>query len=243
MFPLICQFGPFSIYSYGVMFVSAFLVSLYLAKKKAKTININDEIIFNLWFIVLVSGIIGSRLLYVFSNFDYYITDPLEIIKLWHGGLSWFGGFFLGASVAIIYIKRNRLPIYKTLDLLIPFLALGQSIGRIGCLLNGCCYGKESSWGLYFSAQGKILIPTQLFSSLALMSIFILLRFIQERPHKAGEVFFIYLILYSIKRFLIEFWRAEHKIVLFGLTSFQIISVIILFLSVLRIILIRRSNI
>lgn len=243
MHPLICKIGPFTIYSYGVALICAFLVSSFLAQEKAKTIGISSEIIFNLSLMVLIFGIIGSRLLYIIFNFDYYIKNPQEIIKLWHGGLSWFGGFFLGSIAAIIYIRKKGLSVYKTLDLLIPFLALGQSIGRIGCLLNGCCYGKESSWGLYFPVHGRLLIPTQIFSSLSLLFIFIILRIFQERPHKDGEVFFAYLTFYSTKRFLIEFWRADNKIMVFGLTYFQIISVIILFLSVWKLILLRRSRV
>ena len=243
MYPLICKIGPLTIYSYGIMLIFAFLISTYLASKKAGAIAIEPEIIFNLSFIVLIFGIIGSRLLYVIFNVDYYIKSPLEIIKLWEGGLSWFGGFFLGSTAAIIYIRRNGLPIYKTLDLLIPFLALGQSIGRIGCLLNGCCYGRQVSWGLYFPVHDRVLIPTQLFSSLAMLFIFVILRIFQERTHRDGEILFTYLILYSIRRILIEIWRADNKLVIFGLTYFQIISIVILLLSIYKIVLIRRSRV
>jgi phosphatidylglycerol:prolipoprotein diacylglycerol transferase len=225
------------------MLVIAFLVSSYLAKEKARSIAVNPEIIFNLSFIALIFGIIGSRLLYVIFNLDYYVNNPLEIIKLWHGGLSWFGGVFLGSVVAIIYIRKNKLSVYRTLDLLMPFLALGQSIGRIGCLLNGCCYGKESTWGLYFPVHNRVLIPTQIFSSLALLVIFLILRIMQDRIHKDAEILFTYLILYSVKRFLIEFWRRDNEIAMLGLTYFQIISLVILFISAYKLILIKRSRV
>lgn len=242
MHPIICQIGPFTVYAYGLMLVLGFLVSSYLAKEKAKSEGISAQIIFNLSLLVLVWGILGSRLLYIILNLDYYINFPLEIIKLWQGGLSWFGGLFLGSLAAIIYIRKKGLPVYKTLDLIIPFVALGGAIGRIGCLLNGCCYGKESNLGLYFPLHGKILIPTQIFSSLALILIFLILRFIQERPHKIGEIFFLYLILYAIKRFFIEFWRQDNKIVIFGLTYFQIISILIFFLSIWKLFCIKKSG-
>lgn len=242
MHPLICQIGPFSVYSYGAMLVLAFLVSSYLAQEKAKTIGINPEAIFNLSFIALISGIIGSRLFYVILHFGQYLENPLGIIKIWEGGLSWFGGLFFGLIAATVYIRRKGLAVYRVLDLLVPFLALGQSIGRIGCFLNGCCYGVQAKWGLYFPVHERILIPTQIFSSLALLLIFIILRFLQERPHQAGEVLFIYLILYSLKRFFIEFWRADNQIVIFGLTYFQIISVFIFFVSLWKIYTLRYSR-
>lgn len=229
MHPLICKIGPFTIYSYGVMLVLAFLVSFYLADKKAQTVGIKPEIIFNLAFTAFVFGIIGSRLLYVTFNFDYYIHNLAQILKVWQGGLSWFGGLFLGSVAAIRYIKRKGLAVYKVLDVIVPFLTLGQAIGRIGCFLNGCCYG----------ALGPI--PIQIFSSLALLIIFIILRNLQEMPHKAGEIFFAYLILYSVKRFFVEFWRMDNKIVMFGLTYFQIIAIGIFFFSVWKLFSLKRS--
>jgi len=229
MHPLICKVGPFAIYSYGVMLAFAFLVSSYLAKKKAQTVGISPEIIFNLAFIAFIFGIIGGRLLYVIFNFDYYIDNLSEIFKLWHGGLSWFGGLFLGSVAGIVYINRKGLCVYKVLDVIVPFVALGQAIGRIGCFLNGCCYGVLG------------FIPIQIFSSLLLLIIFIILGFLQERPHKAGEIFFLYLILYSIKRFFVEFWRADNKILMFGLTYFQIIAIAIFFFSVWKLLSLKRS--
>jgi len=229
MHPLICKVGPFAIYSYGVMLAFAFLVSSYLAKKKAQTVGINPEIIFNLAFIAFIFGIIGGRLLYVIFNFDYYIDNLSEIFKLWHGGLSWFGGLFLGSVAGIVYINRKGLCVYKVLDVIVPFVALGQAIGRIGCFLNGCCYGVLG------------FIPIQIFSSLLLLIIFIILGFLQERPHKAGEILFLYLILYSIKRFFVEFWRADNKILMFGLTYFQIIAIAIFFFSVWKLLSLKRS--
>jgi phosphatidylglycerol:prolipoprotein diacylglycerol transferase len=242
MYPLICQIGPFSIYSYGLMLALGFLVSVHLAKQKARRENFNPEIILNFAFLVFVFGIIGSRLLYIIQNITYYFREPREIIMLAHGGLSWFGGLFLGVISGILYLKKKRLPIYKTFDLIIPFVALGQAIGRIGCLLNGCCFGKVSKFGLYFKVHQSILIPTQLYSALILILIFIILRFLQERPHKDGEIFFVYLLLYSIKRFFIEFWRADNEIIFLGLTLFQIISILIFIFCLTKLFLIKKSQ-
>jgi phosphatidylglycerol:prolipoprotein diacylglycerol transferase len=229
MYPEICKIGPFTIYSYGIMLLVAFLTSSFLAKAQAKKHNLSPELIFDLSFIVFISGIIGARVFYTLENLGYYIKNPLEIIMLQHGGLSWFGGLILGTLVGIKYLKVRRIPIYKVVDLIMPFVALGQAIGRIGCFLNGCCFGKT-------------LIPVQLYSSLILIIIFVILRFLQERPHRDGEIFFTYLILYCVKRFFIEFLRSDNAIIVFGLTLFQLLSLIIFFLAAAKFIFIRKSK-
>ncbi len=240
MYPIICQMGPFTIYSYGLLLVVAFLVSSTLAIFQAKKQKINPDIIFNLSFTVFISGIIGARSLYVIENITYYLRNPLEIIMLQLGGLSWFGGLILGFLSGTVYLKKKKLSIYRILDLMSPFVALGQAIGRIGCLLNGCCFGKISKFGLYFPVHKLVLIPTQIYSSLALVFIFIILRFLQDRPHKEGEIFFAYLLFYSIKRFFIEFWRADNEIILFGLTLFQLMSIAVFCLAIWKILLIKK---
>ncbi len=240
MYPIICQMGPFTIYSYGLLLVVAFLVSSTLATFQAKKQKINPDIIFNLSFTVFISGIIGARSLYVIENITYYLRNPLEIIMLQLGGLSWFGGLILGFLSGTVYLKKKKLSIYRILDLMSPFVALGQAIGRIGCLSNGCCFGKISKFGLYFPVHKLVLIPTQIYSSLALVFIFIILRFLQDRPHKEGEIFFAYLLFYSIKRFFIEFWRADNEIILFGLTLFQLMSIAVFCLAIWKILLIKK---
>lgn len=240
MYPIICKIGPFTVYSYGFMLILAFIVSLLLTQSQAKKHNINPDIIFNLSFIVFISGIIGGRILYIIENIGYYTRNPLEMVMLQHGGLSWFGGLALGLASGIIYLKKKRLSVYKIFDLFAPFLALAQAIGRIGCLLNGCCFGRLSKFGIYFNIYKLVLIPTQIYSSLALIFIFVILRFLQDRPHKEGEIVFVYLLLYSIKRFFIEFWRADNEIIFRGLTLFQIISILIFCAAFIKLILIRR---
>lgn len=229
MHPIICKIGPFTVYSYGLMLAIAFLAGSTLAGIQAKKNNINPNSIFNFLFIVFISGIIGARLFFIIENIGYYIKHPIEIIMLQQGGLSWFGGLGLAGISAVIYLKKHKLSAYTILDLIAPFVALAHAIGRIGCLLNGCCFGFT-------------LIPIQAYSSLILILIFIILRFLQDRPHKPGEILFVYLLLYSSKRFFIEFWRADNEIILFGLTLFQILSIILFCLAALKLYRIRCRN-
>jgi len=231
MLPEICRIGSFTIYAYGLMLVLAFFTSTYLATLQAKKEQMDGEQIFNLFFFVFIFGIIGSRVFYVLINADFYLHNPLEIIMLQHGGMAWFGGLIFGTAAAVRFIKRHKMNLLNTLDLLVPFIALGQAIGRIGCLLNGCCFGRESKFGLYFKVFDQILIPTQLYSSLLLLLIFIILRFKQDAKHLPGEILCSYLFLYSLKRFFIEFLRNDSPKMFSGLTLFQILCLVMFFLS------------
>ncbi|MDD4894026.1 MAG: prolipoprotein diacylglyceryl transferase [Candidatus Omnitrophica bacterium] len=243
MHPIICTIGPFNVYSYGFMLAVAFLISSSLAVLQAKKQNINPDIVFNLSFIAFVAGIIGARAFYITENISYYLRNPVEIIMFQRGGLSWFGGLLAGTICAVIYLQKKKIPIYKILDLMSPFVALGQAIGRIGCLLNGCCYGKVSvKYGVYFQIHDAFLIPTQLYSALVLFMGYLVLRFLQERSHKAGEVFFAYLLLYSTSRFIIEFWRADNEVIALGLTLFQFLSIAIFCIALWKFILIKKSR-
>lgn len=232
MHPTICHIGPFTVYSYGLMLALAFLVCMTLASAAAKKQGIHPDSMVNLTFLVFIAGILGARLFYVVENWSFYLAEPREIVLVQHGGLSWFGGLFAGIITGGIFLKKNKMPVYPTLDLLVPYVALGQAIGRIGCLLNGCCFGRPSQSGIYFPAQEATLVPAQLYSSLALLFIFICLKAAQERPHGTGGIFYLYLLLYSIKRFFIEFLRADNSIVFFGLTLFQLICIPVFIWSV-----------
>lgn len=233
MLPEICKIGPVTIYAYGLMLVVAFFVCTRLAGIQAKKEQVDPEKIFNLCFYIFLWGIIGARVFYLLNNATFYLRNPREIIMLQHGGISWFGGLIFGIAAATIIIKRNKLNLPKILDLLVPFIALGQAIGRIGCLLNGCCFGRVSGFGLYFEVHHQVLIPTQLYSSLLLLLIFIILRKMQDKPHFAGQIFCSYLLLYSIKRFFIEFFRDDTPKMFYGLTLFQILSLAMFISSLL----------
>ncbi len=233
MLPEICRIGPFTVFSYGLMLVLAFFAAAFLARRQAIKEKVSPEKIFDLCFFVFIFGLIGARVFYVFYDFGFYLRHPLELIMLLHGGMAWFGGLIFGIAAAIIFIKKNKLGLFKILDLLVPFVALAQAIGRIGCLLNGCCYGRPSEFGIYFKVFDQALIPIQLYSSLLLLLIFLVLRFIQNRKHALGQVFCAYLFLYSIKRFFIEYFRNDSPRIFYGLTLFQVLSLVTFSVSLL----------
>lgn len=233
MLPEICRIGPVTIYSYGLMLVAAFFAGSYLATLQAKREGLDPDLIFNLCFLVFIFGIIGARAFYVLNDLSFYLRNPLEIMMLQHGGLAWFGGAIFGALAAILFIRKNKLGLLRILDLLVPFIALGQAIGRIGCLLNGCCFGRVSEFGIYFKVFDQVLIPTQLYSSLLLLFIFFVLRFMQDKKHPPGQILCAYLFLYSIKRFFIEYLRNDSPRIFYGLTIFQLLSLAMFVVSLL----------
>ncbi len=242
MHPVICKIGPFAIYSYGLMLAVAFLVSLALIREQAGKKGFDFNLIFNLAFVAFVFGLIGARVFYIGQNMRYYWDNPLEMIMLQHGGMSWFGGLISGIWAGYIFLKKRKIPIYPIMDFIAPYVALSQAIGRIGCLLNGCCYGKHSEYGIYFPVHDAVLLPTQVYSSLIMVVIFILLRLMQDSPHKQGQIFFLYLALYSTKRFFIEFLRDDNAPIFYGLTLFQLLSIVIFLLSIIKLVQISRRK-
>ena len=212
MHPVLFKIGPYSVYSYGAMLALAFLVCSFLAKRRAASIGMDGEKILDLTILLIMSGVIGGRIMFVILDLEYFKTRPLDIFKLWEGGLVWYGGLILAVISGAVFLRIYRMPILKTADLMMPYVALGQAIGRIGCFLNGCCYGKTPA------------LPTQLFESAAMLIVYLILR---RRVPSNGRTFFLYLILYSVFRFFNEFIRGDNMLAVMGLTFSQFISVII----------------
>jgi len=226
MHPIICKIGFLTIYSYGAMMAVAAVVCAFLLQRAAKKNHINPDIIFDLVFWVVISGVVGSRLFFVLLNLGYFLKNPVEIFFINQGGLAWQGGMILAAITSVVFIRLKKMPLLRTLDFVIPYAALGQAIGRIGCFLNGCCYGKEWIHGVYFPVYDVRLYPTQLYSAANLFVIFIVLKFWQARNNIDGRIFAWYFILASAERFVVQFFRADYNPIFLGLGTFQIINIL-----------------
>lgn len=232
MFPIICQFGPVTVYSYGFMLAVAALVCTFLASRDAKKIGIPPGVIPDFTFWTVVAGISGARLFYILLNFRFFMDHPLEIIMIQNGGLAWHGGLIAATVVAIRFIRKKGLPLATMLDLIAPYAALGESIGRIGCFLNGCCFGREVAWGVYFPVHDARLHPTQLYAMAGLCILFFILRHYRKIASRReptgkipGDVFVLYLFGASLLRFTIEFFRADHYVLVLGLSVYQWVCV------------------
>ncbi len=229
--------GPLTIYSYGAMVALAFFVFMSLTLKRAEIEGINKDKLLDLGLILLVSGIIGARLFFVFSNLDFFISNPIEVIMLQHGGLVFYGGFLAALSAAVIFIRLKRLDFWQIADLFAPYIALGHAIGRIGCFLNGCCYGKKAEFlGVHFPEIEGNVWPTQLISSLSLFVLFFVLINLRKKSHYKGYLTLNFFMFYSLGRFCIEFLRGDNPSVFFGLTVAQVISIPIFVISLVMLI-------
>ncbi len=225
MFPVICQIGPITVYSYGLTLAVAALVCTFLASRDAKKIGIAPGVIPDLTFWTVIAGILGARLFYVLLNLRFFMDHPLEIVMIQNGGLAWHGGLIAATVVGIRFIRKKGLPLLTMLDLVAPYAALGESIGRIGCFLNGCCYGREVSWGIYFPVHHAHLYPTQLYATGGLFVLFFVLRYYRKVSKIPGDVFVLYLFGAALLRFVIEFFRADHYVLVLGLSVYQWVCV------------------
>ncbi len=256
MYRILFNIGSFSIYSYGVMIALAFIAAILLAMKEAKRVGENPERILDISLYVILGALIGGRLGYVIFYLDYYLKDPIKIFYFRQGGLAFLGGFILAFILGSWYVKRNKLSFWKYTDIAAPSIAIGLGIARIGCFLNGCCFGLVSEkYGLKFpslnmppvylqqlkdgliasgSSHTLPVIPTQLYSSLYAFLIFFVLLGIKKYKKYDGYLFLNFLVLYSISRFTIEFFRFyENNFIIFNLTVTQAICIIIAFCSLI----------
>ena len=229
MYRILFTIGSFPIYSYGVMLSLAFIIGIFLAMKEAKRLGENPERVLDISLYLILGALIGGRLGYVIFNLDYYLKNPIKMLYFRQGGLSFLGAFLIALFLCWLYVKRTKLSFWKFADIAAPSVAIGIGIARIGCFLNGCCYGLISEkYGVEFPAlnmppmylqqlkDGLIasgsaytlpVIPTQLYSSLYAFLIFFILLGIKKYKKYDGYLFLNFLVLYSISRFTIEFFR------------------------------------
>jgi phosphatidylglycerol:prolipoprotein diacylglycerol transferase len=239
MYPILLQLGHFHIYAYGFFIVMGFAITVFIAipKIRKSKIKISFENVADLFFYTVLSTLLGSRILFGLIHFDVYRRHPIDLFKLWEGGLVFYGGFILAAIVALWYMRRHRLPIWKLADLISPLIALGLSFGRIGCFFAGCCYGKETSlpWGVIFKNPESLarlnvpLHPTQLYDAANGLAIFFLLTWWEKRKTFDGQIFLLFLFFYSMIRFFIEIFRGDPRGFLFVdlLSTSQVISILL----------------
>lgn len=219
MHPILVHFGSFTLYTYGFFLAMGFLAAVWFSKRNARFYDLKPDDISDLFFVILISGIVGARLLYVIINFDDFKASPLDIFKLWNGGLVFFGGFMGAVAASIVTIRIKNLPFFKTADTIAPGVALGHGIGRLGCFFAGCCYGRQCDLpiAVQFSHPDSLaplhvpLHPTQIYMVAANLILFFILIFLQRRKRFHGMIFLSYIILYSVFRFIIEFFRGDFR--------------------------------
>lgn len=227
MHRILFEAGALKFYSYGFFVAAGFLLAAFLVVREAGRRGIPENDMLDVMLSILAGGLIGGRLLFVLLNREMFMAAPLDIIMLQEGGLAFHGALAGGVSAGFLAVLVKRMPVLEIADLIAPYIALGHSIGRIGCYFNGCCYGRitEQGPGVTFPGEVFMRVPVQLYSSLALLFIFIFLLLLRNRPGvPRGSVFASYVLIYGVYRFFVEFLRADTPALYAGLTLSQVIS-------------------
>ena len=252
MNPIAFSFGFVEIRWYAVLILTGFLIGIYLITREAKRQNMNINMILDLCFYLVIVSIIGARIYYVIFEFDQYKDNLIEIFKIWNGGLAIHGGIISGIVFTYFYTKKRNINILKITDIMVPSLALGQSIGRWGNFFNSEAYGSITTLktlkklhipqfiidGMHIKVHGvyHYFHPTFLYESLWCLICFVILMIIRRNKKiKIGQITGTYFILYGVERFFIESLRQD-SLMFLNLKVAQLISIIMLLLGIILII-------
>lgn len=245
--------GPIPIRLYGLMIGVGFVIGVYLAARQSKKEGVNPDRVVDLGVYMLLTALVGSRLLFVLTNLQHFASNPFEAFAIWKGGLVFYGGVLAAIPVGIWYVKRHRLPVWKTADIMAPSISLGHAFGRLGCFFAGCCYGAPCSGAVCVTFHdphsqaplGVPLYPTQLMEASGEFLIFATLLLVRRSKAFDGQLFWLYALLYATLRFIIEFFRGDAvRGLYFGnaVSTSQIIAIGMFILSVLMMWRLRTEN-
>jgi phosphatidylglycerol:prolipoprotein diacylglycerol transferase len=215
--PIAFHLGTLPIRWYGVMMALAFLAGLWTATRRAKLANVPGEVISDVTMWLMAGSLVGARVAHVTTYWKEFAGGPFsEVFMIQHGGLVFYGGL-IGAVVAGIgYLRWKKLPVWTIADIVAPSIALGSVLGRVGCLLNGCCYGRacDLPWAIEFPAghetHGLPVHPTEIYDGLLNLALYAGLAWRFRHRKFDGEIFALYLIGYAICRSIVECFRGDY---------------------------------
>ena len=246
MHPILFQIGDWPVYSYGVLLAVAYLVALQLAVVRARRQGLDGTKIMDLGIYLIIAALVGAKLMLVLVDFDYFRRQPRELLSLVRAGGVFYGGLLAALGVAIVLVRRYKLRLWTTADLFAPGIALGHVVGRLGCLMAGCCYGTPTSvpWAITFTDPqaaanvgtplGVPLHPTQLYDAGAELLILIVLLVTERRGRPfEGRTFWLYMLLYGISRYIIEIYRGDDRGTIMGVSTSQFVSILVVPLALL----------
>ena len=256
MYPLLIELGPLSIYSYGVLLATAYIAGLRFALQRAERAGLNGQRVMDLGILVIISALLGAKLMLLLVDFDRFTSDWSQLLVLLKSGGVFYGGLLLAVPLSWWYIRRYKLPLWTTCDLFAPGIALGHAIGRMGCLMAGCCYGQatEVPWAITFTNTlaaanvgtplGVALHPTQVYEAIAELLVLGLLLTGERRWRPfAGRTFWTYLLMYPLARIVIEFYRGDPRGMVFEtIPTSQFVSVLIIPISIAMLIYLGRRQ-
>lgn len=255
MYPELFSIGPITVYSYGVLLATSYLLGLWLAMRRAKRWGLDPSRVLDLGIYIIIAALIGAKLLLLIVDFDQFSRSTGDLLSLARSGGVFYGGLLLAVGVAFWYVSRHRLPLWTTCDVFAPGIALGHVTGRLGCLAAGCCYGRptELPWGITFTNPlaaanvgtplGIPLHPTQVYEAGAELLILGVLLATERRGRPfAGRTFWLYMLLYAVSRYVIEMYRGDPRGEVFGMSTSQFISLLLAPLSVVMLVWLSRTT-
>lgn len=211
MHPIIFESGPVKLYSFGLMLVIGLLLAMWIGRARAHRFGLTKDQFVDASFWGLVLGILGARVVYIAQSWDYYSKNPGELWSFKFEGITSFGGLIFGAIGLWIWSKLKKVPFLAILDAAGAAFLIAHAVGRIGCLLNGCCFGTHCTlpWGIHVQGQSGLFHPAQVYDALMNVAAFILLvRLEKKGTLRMGQSFGLFLALHGTARFIYEFWRA-----------------------------------
>jgi len=218
MHPILAQIGPIPIHTYGFLIATGFILAVQVMQRLAIRSGIDPEKMQDLIFGGLLIGFLGARTVFIITRFSYFMENPIDIFKVWEGGLVFYGGPIATTPFIYWFAKKHGFAFWKTLDIIGPGITLAHAFGRLGCLAAGCCYGRPTggSWGVVLNSElvdpsmrGIHLHPTQLYESSALFVLFGVLFLLFKRKRFDGQVALTYFMAYPIIRSIVEIYRGD----------------------------------
>lgn len=245
MHPILFEIGGWPVYSYGVLLALAYLVALQLAVARARRRGLDGAKVMDLGIYLIIAALVGAKVMLVIVDFRYFVDQPRELLSLARAGGVFYGGLVGALVTAIVLVRRYHLRIWSTADLFAPGIALGHVIGRMGCLFAGCCYGRPTNvpWAITFTNPlaasnvgtplGIPLHPTQIYDAAAELVILIVLLMSERRGRTfEGRTFWLYMLLYGVSRFVIEFYRGDDRGTVLGVSTSQFVSIVVVPLAI-----------
>lgn len=218
MHPIAFHLGPLTVHWYGILLAAGFLAGLWTAAARAPRYGITPDKVSDAGIWIIVGAILGARILFVTTYWREEFADQpfTEIFMIQRGGLVFYGGLIGAALACIIYCRWQKIALWKIADVFAPSIALGYVFGRLGCLMNGCCFGRACSlpWAVHFpethSTHGVGIHPTQIYDSLLSLALYLGLAWLYRRKKFDGQVFATYLLCYAITRSIVESFRGDY---------------------------------
>ncbi|MEK7475119.1 MAG: prolipoprotein diacylglyceryl transferase [Candidatus Coatesbacteria bacterium] len=230
MHPVVVTVFGIQIFAYGFMVALSFLAGLWVCARRAVRYGSTPDAIYDSAVPVLAAGLVGAKLTYFVTNGAGPVMSLGDLVGLVRGGFVFYGGVLGGAAAAIWWLKHNHWPVLAYGDVCAPGLAIALAVGRLGCFLNGCCYGRPAAWGMVFPSLGDSLprIPTQLFEAAGAVAIGVGLHFVPPPPtNRRGRILGLFLIAYAFLRFGMEALRDDPRgAFVSGLSPSQWLSVV-----------------